>query len=86
MRGRRLIAVRVHPRASRPTLKWDGELLDLWVHQPPAEGAANDAVLRAVSSWLGVSRSRLELVSGRTSRRKVIALSGDVVIPPPQPG
>src|ERR1035437_3020733 len=68
-RGR--ISVRVHPPASRARHVWDGERLELWVRQSPVAGAANDAVLRAVSVWLGINASQVQLVWGRTSHSKV---------------
>jgi uncharacterized protein YggU (UPF0235/DUF167 family) len=81
--SRRRIPVRVHPRASRARHVWDGERLELWVRQSPVAGAANDAVLRAVSVWLGINASQVQLVWGRTSRSKVVEVVGDIVIPEP---
>ncbi len=67
-----LITVRVHPRASRAKTAWSGEVLEVWVTAPPVEGAANDAVLRAVAGELDVPLSALSLRSGGHGRTKVI--------------
>jgi uncharacterized protein YggU (UPF0235/DUF167 family) len=40
------------------------------------DGAANDALLRFLAFRLGVSRSRLTLVSGHTGRSKVVEVAG----------
>ena len=42
----------------------------------PERGAANDAVLRLLAVRLGIPRRRLAVVSGHTSRDKVVELSG----------
>jgi uncharacterized protein len=67
-----LITVRVHPRASRSKTAWNGEVLEVWVTAPPVEGAANEAVLRAVAGKLDVPVSTLSVRSGGHSRTKVI--------------
>jgi len=48
-----MITVRVHPRASRARTAWKGEELEVWVTAAPVDGAANEAVLKAVppGSW-----------------------------------
>lgn len=47
-------------------------MLEVWVTAPPVEGAANDAVLRAVAGELDVPLSALSLRSGGHGRTKVI--------------
>lgn len=71
-----LITVRVHPRASRQRVAWKGTTLEIWVTAPPAEGAANQAVLDAVAHELGVPRSTVTLRSGWRSRTKVVEVKG----------
>ncbi len=72
-----LIRVRLTPRAGRNQIDgWDGDLLRVRVAAPPVEGRANDALLRLLAEALGVPRSQLQLVRGRTSREKVIAVEG----------
>jgi uncharacterized protein YggU (UPF0235/DUF167 family) len=61
--GRTLrLAVRVHARARTERLEWDGSTLQLWVREPPADGRANAAVIRAVARWVGVAPSRVAIV------------------------
>ncbi len=67
-----LITVRVHVRASRSKTSWKGELLEVWVTDPPVGGAANKAVLKAVADQLDVPVSTLILRSGTHGRTKVV--------------
>ena len=67
-----LITVRVHPRASRPKTKWNGDQLEVWVTAPPAEGAANAAVIKAVAAVLGAPTSAVSIRSGARGRTKLV--------------
>lgn len=42
------------------------------VKEPPVEGRANRAIIKAIAEFLGVSSSRLALISGRSRRQKII--------------
>ena len=50
--------------------------LRISVSAPPHEGKANAAMLELLADTLGVSKSRLYLVRGHTSRDKVVAVDG----------
>ena len=75
-----ILPVRVTPRSARPGIgAWragaDGrEELEVRVAAAPADGAANEAVLRLLAKSLGVSRSDLAIIAGETSRHKRIAV------------
>jgi uncharacterized protein len=43
---------------------------------PPVDGAANEALIRFLAASLNVARSAVELVSGRTGRTKLVAVTG----------
>ena len=77
------VTVRVHPRASRPHRVWDGSRLELWIRQPPVDGAANAATVDEVADWLGVPRRSVRIVSGHAARTKVVEIEGRPVVPPP---
>ena len=73
-----LINVRVQPRASRNEIAAsdpDGKLR-LRVTAPPADGEANEAVLKLLARHLGVPKSALTIVRGATTRNKVIDVEG----------
>jgi hypothetical protein len=71
------IGVRVVPRAPRAAVGpvRDGRLI-VRVTAPPVDGAANDAVVRALAGALDVPRRAIRITSGETSRNKTVVISG----------
>jgi uncharacterized protein (TIGR00251 family) len=69
--------VRLTPRGGRDAIDgWQDETLRVRVSAAPAEGKANDALLRLLAKALDVPRSRLRIASGASSRTKVIEVQG----------
>ncbi len=56
-----------------------GDAIRLRLTAPPVDGAANEALTRFLAARLGVPRSAVKLVSGRTGRTKVVTVSGVTV-------
>ena len=52
----------------------DATQLRVAVTEPPREGRANAAVVSAVARFLGVPSSRVRIVRGLASRRKVVEI------------
>ena len=72
-----VLSVRVVPRASKNEVS--GEMagaLKIRLQAPPVEGKANEALVDFLSDALGVSRTAIAIVSGRTGRNKRVAVSG----------
>ena len=70
-------SVRVQPRSSRSGLDGvHGDALRVRVQSPPVEGAANEAVVAVLADALGVPKGSVRLVSGATSRSKVVEVRG----------
>ena len=71
------LAVRVNPRAKRNavTKTADGSI-KVYVTAPPEDGRANEAVVETIAEWLGVKRRQVEIISGATSRNKVVRVTG----------
>jgi len=71
--------VRVTPRASRDAIEGFDEsgVLHIRVTAPPADGAANKAVIKLLASALGLAQRDVVLVSGVSSRLKVFEVSMD---------
>ena len=69
-----LLAVRVIPNARANLASRAGTTLRISVTAPTDDGRANDAVTALLAHALGVARSRLTLISGATSRDKVLRL------------
>ncbi len=74
------IQVHVQPRASRTGVAGlHGDALKVRLAAPPVDGAANEALLRFVADTLALPRGAVTLVSGASSRRKVVAVHGITV-------
>ena len=72
-----LITVQVQPGASRNRVtRYAEDVLHVRIAAPPVKGKANRELIEFLSDILGVSRGRLSIEKGHTSRRKVIAVEG----------
>ena len=70
------IKVRVQPRASRTEITGEhAGTLKLRVAAPPVDGKANDECKRFLAKLLKVSATSVEIISGESSRDKVIQVS-----------
>ncbi|ORB74123.1 DUF167 domain-containing protein [Mycobacterium scrofulaceum] len=76
MRGS-IVAVSVKPGSRKGPLVEEGPNgeLTIYVREPAVDGKANDAVTRLLAAHLGLPSSRVELMSGRTSRLKRFRVS-----------
>ena len=72
------IGVRVTPRSSRDAIESADEAGEIRVRvtAPPADGAANKAVLRIFAKTLRLPRGAVTLVSGASSRHKRLRIDG----------
>jgi len=71
------LRVRVQPRAKRNAIvPWQNGQWKLYVTAPAVEGQANEACVEFLARTLGISRSRVSIVSGVKSRNKVVSLEG----------
>jgi uncharacterized protein (TIGR00251 family) len=73
-----VVGVRVTPRSSRDGVEGADEAGEVRVRvtAPPADGAANKAVLRLVAKTLRLPRGAVTLVSGASSRHKRLRVEG----------
>ncbi len=70
-------SVRIQPRASKnEALRMEDGGLKIRLTAPPVDGAANEALVKFLADRLGVAKSRVEIVSGHTSREKIVKISG----------
>ena len=67
--------MRVTPGASSDTVTVEGDTVHLRVTAPPADGAANEAVLRLLAAALGRPPRDLTLLRGATARIKLIGIA-----------
>ncbi|NLA37339.1 MAG: DUF167 domain-containing protein [Actinobacteria bacterium] len=72
------VAVHAKPGARRPVVGGThGDALIVAVSARAVDGAATEAILGALADALGVKRRAATLVSGATSRSKVIEIAVD---------
>ena len=78
-----LISIRVTPRSARPGIgEWKSDpggrlFLEVRVAAPPADGAANEEVIKLLAKSLDLPRSSLAIVSGHAARLKRIEVPLD---------
>ena len=69
------IKIRVQPKSSRNQVDgFQDGALRVRVTAAPTEGQANAAVIAILAKTLGVSKSRLEIIRGYSSRDKVVSV------------
>jgi uncharacterized protein (TIGR00251 family) len=54
----------------------EGDHFKAKVTAPPVEGKANEALITLLSKKLGIPKGRIEIVSGKNSRMKLIRVEG----------
>ena len=71
------LEVYVQPRASKTEVAGmhDGRT-KIRLAAPPVEGAANAELVSFVASRLGIAKSKVRVVAGDASRRKVLEIEG----------
>lgn len=81
--NRSFVAVRVTPRSAKPGIgEWKNDpggraFLEVRVAAAPADGAANDEVVRLLAKALDVPKSSIGIVSGQSARLKRIEVPLD---------
>jgi hypothetical protein len=71
------LKVKVKPKArSNAIAGVRGDALRVHVTAAPTDGEANRAVIKVLSDALNVPRSQIEIVTGHTSREKVVKIAG----------
>ena len=78
-----ILSIRVTPRSAKPGIgEWKTDpaerpFLEIRVAAAPADGAANDEVVKLLAKALGLPKSSLAIVSGQTARLKRVELPLD---------
>jgi uncharacterized protein (TIGR00251 family) len=75
--GSVIFAVRAQPRASRSEVigELDGAL-KIRLAAPPVDGQANEELIHFLAKLFGVSRKQVSILSGQTSKNKLIRVDG----------
>lgn len=81
--GALVVRVRLTPKGNRDALDGIGilsdgsEVVQARVRPPPADGAANAALVKLLATTLRVPKSAVEIVAGHSSRVKQVRIAGD---------
>ena len=71
------LPVAVQPRARKDAVAGEHDgALKVRITAPPVEGAANRHLERFLADAFGLARSRVRVVAGEASRRKLVCLVG----------
>ena len=72
-----VLSLRIIPRAHKNAIQGEhGDALKIRLCAPPVDGAANAALIEFLSDHFSIPRSRVQLLSGATSRTKRVLLFG----------
>jgi uncharacterized protein len=77
------ISVKVIPNAKQHEVVDDvfdllgARILKVKVNQPPEDGRANKAVIEILADYFKVKKSAVSIISGETSRNKIIEIKLD---------
>ena len=69
------LEVTVHPNSKNPRVEKDlTGMLHIYVNAPPLEGKANQAVIESLANFLNTKKSKIVLLKGAKSKRKVFEI------------
>ena len=75
--GTVVFTVRVVPRASRSEIAGGlNGAVKVRITSPPVDGAANAELIKLFAKTLRVSKSDVEIISGQTSKTKLVQITG----------
>jgi uncharacterized protein len=73
--GAATLALKIQPRARQNAILGPlGSELRISLTAPPVDDAANEALVRFLADQLGCARNQIEIIRGRTSRRKTVRI------------
>ena len=67
------VVVKSNARTSKIE-KTDDGCFKIWVKETPIEGKANEAVVKMLAEYFDVARSRVDIISGHTAKKKIIEI------------
>jgi uncharacterized protein (TIGR00251 family) len=72
-----ILTIKVEPRSSRSGIvAMYGDALKVKLTSAPVEGKANKELVALLAKELGIKKTDIEIVSGETSKNKVVKLIG----------
>ena len=71
-----ILSVKVIPKSGRSELKFEGELLKVWLRSTPEDGKANDELVRMLAKRLDIYRAQITIIRGKSTRNKAVDIAG----------
>lgn len=72
-----VIDVKVEPRSSKKGITGVlGDILKVKLTAPPVEGEANEQLIEVISEATGIRKSRIRIIRGLSSKKKVVEIKG----------
>ncbi len=69
------IIVKVKPKAKFTKIEKQADgSFEVWVKESPVEGKANEAVMKALAEFLGVSKNTVRIIKGAKSKNKAFVI------------
>ena len=75
--GRLLVTCHVTPRARSEWIACEGGKLRVWLHAPPVEGAANEALIKLLESQMQAAAEDLDFELAAVLRDQILELRAD---------
>lgn len=70
------ISVKVKASSSREKVeRIDDSNYAVWVKAKPADGKANEAVIKALAGHFGTAKSNINLLRGQASKHKIVEIN-----------
>lgn len=70
------LTLKVIPKSGRSSLKFEGNLLKIWLKAAPEDGKANEELVRTLAVKIGVPRSAVEIIRGFSTKNKTVDIQG----------
>jgi uncharacterized protein (TIGR00251 family) len=75
------IKIKVEPRSSKSGIAGPyGDALKVNLNSPPVEGKANKELIDVLAEELGIAKKDIEIISGQSSKNKIVRLHGLTVV------
>ncbi len=72
-----IINIKVEPRSSRSGIVGPyGDAIKVKLTSPPVEGKANNELIEVLAKNLGIAKKNVEIISGKSSKNKIVKLFG----------
>ena len=72
-----ILEIKVTPQSSKnEVLRWEENRLVVKIQGAPEKGKVNENLINFLAKILGIAKSRIEIISGKTSRFKKLNIQG----------